>query len=240
MRSRRSTGCSPGRRRSSRGSSDVQLAGDGLIVSGLVHMTGGITSYLLDALHAADHCREHHRSRRGGALVGYAQRRHLCRALVPRQYRAGSLAPRSWRGRRAAAAAGWRSSAVGLNVFGFFAVAALSGYLAEGLRRADAQLQLASNQLADLQAFSQHVIDSLASGLATTDVRRVDHHVQPRRGGHRRRGRGGVGRPADRRGPAVAARSRRPVRRRRCRSPCCRASSSAYHPARRAAHRARA
>ena len=30
---------------------------------------------------------------------------------------------------------------VGLNMFGFLAVAALSGYLAEGLRRADAQLR---------------------------------------------------------------------------------------------------
>ena len=48
------------------------------------------------------------------------------------------------------------------------AVAALSGYLAEGLRRAGAQLQRASTQLADLQAFNQHVIDSLMSGLATT------------------------------------------------------------------------
>jgi PAS domain-containing protein len=28
----------------------------------------------------------------------------------------------------------------------------------------------ASNQIADLQAFSQHVIDSLLSGLATTDM----------------------------------------------------------------------
>ena len=27
-----------------------------------------------------------------------------------------------------------------------------------------------SNQLADLQAFSQHIIDSLTSGLATTDI----------------------------------------------------------------------
>ena len=53
---------------------------------------------------------------------------------------------------------------VGLNVFGFFAVAALSGYLAEGLRRADEQLAVASNQIADLQAFSQHVIDSLRAG----------------------------------------------------------------------------
>jgi two-component system sensor histidine kinase PilS (NtrC family) len=50
------------------------------------------------------------------------------------------------------------------------AVAGLSGYLAEGLRRADEKLAQASNQLADLQAFSQHVIDSLMSGLATTDV----------------------------------------------------------------------
>ena len=59
---------------------------------------------------------------------------------------------------------------VGLNVFGFFAVALLSGYLAEALRRADEQLAATSNQLADLQAFSQHVIDSLTSGLATTDI----------------------------------------------------------------------
>ena len=59
---------------------------------------------------------------------------------------------------------------VGLNIFGFFAVASLSGYLAESVRRADEQLAATSNQLADLQAFSQHVIDSLTSGLATTDI----------------------------------------------------------------------
>jgi two-component system sensor histidine kinase PilS (NtrC family) len=59
---------------------------------------------------------------------------------------------------------------VGLNVFGFLAVAALSGYLAEGLRRTGARLEEASTQLADLQAFNQHVIDSLTSGLATSDM----------------------------------------------------------------------
>jgi two-component system sensor histidine kinase PilS (NtrC family) len=59
---------------------------------------------------------------------------------------------------------------VGLNVFGFFTVAALTGYLAEGLRRADARLEKASTELADLQAVSQHVIDSLTSGLTTTDM----------------------------------------------------------------------
>ena len=59
---------------------------------------------------------------------------------------------------------------VGLNVFGFFAVAALTGYLAEGLRRADAQLQQASSELADVQAFSRHVVDS--------------PHQRPRHDGH--------------------------------------------------------
>ncbi len=58
---------------------------------------------------------------------------------------------------------------VALNVFGFFAVAMLSGSLADRLRSAGAQLEQASTEIADLQALNQHVIDSLPSGLATTD-----------------------------------------------------------------------
>ncbi len=58
---------------------------------------------------------------------------------------------------------------VALNVFGFFAVAVLSGSLAERVRSADVRLLEASTELADLQAFNQHVIDSLSSGLVTTD-----------------------------------------------------------------------
>jgi two-component system sensor histidine kinase PilS (NtrC family) len=54
------------------------------------------------------------------------------------------------------------------------AVAALSGYLAERLRRTGAALEHTSNQLADLRAFSEHVISSLTSGLATTDI---DGHI---------------------------------------------------------------
>ncbi len=57
----------------------------------------------------------------------------------------------------------------GLNVFLFFSIAFLSGSLADRLQRAGARLERASNEIADLQAFNQHVIDSLASGLATTD-----------------------------------------------------------------------
>jgi len=61
---------------------------------------------------------------------------------------------------------------VALNLFGFFAVALLSGSLAERLRSADVRLEHASTEIADLQAFNQHVIDSLPSGLATTDTAR--------------------------------------------------------------------
>src|SRR5262249_62089867 len=56
-----------------------------------------------------------------------------------------------------------------LNVFGFFAVALLSGSLSNSLRSTGARLQQASTEIADLQALNQHVIDSLPSGLATTD-----------------------------------------------------------------------
>ena len=56
-----------------------------------------------------------------------------------------------------------------INLFGFFAVALLSGSLAESVRSAGARLEQASTEIADLQALNQHVIDSLPSGLATTD-----------------------------------------------------------------------
>jgi two-component system sensor histidine kinase PilS (NtrC family) len=58
---------------------------------------------------------------------------------------------------------------VGLNVFGFFAVAMLAGSLAERARQADVELEQATEAIADLQAFNQYVIDSLLSGLATAD-----------------------------------------------------------------------
>jgi len=59
---------------------------------------------------------------------------------------------------------------LGLNLFGFFAVAMLSGSLAERARRADVQLERATEEIADLQAFNQYVIDNLLSGLATADA----------------------------------------------------------------------
>jgi two-component system sensor histidine kinase PilS (NtrC family) len=59
---------------------------------------------------------------------------------------------------------------VGLYTIAFLAVGRLTGFLAESLHRADLKLERASNSLADLQAYNQHVIDSMTGGLAATDV----------------------------------------------------------------------
>lgn len=56
-----------------------------------------------------------------------------------------------------------------VNITGYCAVAYLSNYLAESLRHAGAQLQKSTGQMAFLQAFSDRIIDSMGSGLITTD-----------------------------------------------------------------------
>jgi two-component system sensor histidine kinase PilS (NtrC family) len=58
---------------------------------------------------------------------------------------------------------------ISVHIFGFCAVAYLSNYLAESLRYAGAQLQKSTGQMAFLQAFNDRIIDSMDSGLITTD-----------------------------------------------------------------------
>jgi two-component system sensor histidine kinase PilS (NtrC family) len=147
---------------------DVQLGCDAVIVSAIVYITGGVSSYFSSLYTLPIIAASTIQSRRGGMMVGVLSTL-LYGGLVLAQYYGAaifpvvtdySLLPPS----RVAV------FTVGLNIFGFFAVAMLSGHLAENVRRAGEQLVETSNQLADLQAFSQHVIDSLTSGLATTDL----------------------------------------------------------------------
>ena len=49
-------------------------------------------------------------------------------------------------------------------------MAFLSNYLAESWRRTGAELQKSTGQVAFLQAFSDRIIDSLGTGLITTDT----------------------------------------------------------------------
>ncbi len=149
----------------------LQLALDAATISAFVFFTGGISSYfsllyVLPIIGGSILL-----SRRGGmwlALVSVV----LYAGLVLAQYLAvaGYLGP-AWLGRMPVALPSVRVAeyTVVTNVFAFLAVAVLSGSLAEGLRRADHRLAEASTAIADLKAFNQHIIDSLTSGLATTD-----------------------------------------------------------------------
>jgi two-component system sensor histidine kinase PilS (NtrC family) len=151
---------------------DLQLAGDAVVVSAFVYFTGGITSffsflYLLPIVAASTL-----RFRRGGLMLATLST-VIYTGLVVAQYLAVAgfihdpwltvdplrLPPVSV-----------AQYTVALNVFGFFAVALLSGSLAENVRVVGARLARASTEIASLQAFNQHVIDSLPSGLVTTDT----------------------------------------------------------------------
>jgi two-component system sensor histidine kinase PilS (NtrC family) len=146
---------------------DVQLACDALIASAIVFLTGGVGSYFSTLYTLPIIAASMVQSWRGGLTVSVLSAA-IYSGLVIAQYQRVPLPMVPLPESLPAPRIGFYS--VGLNVFGFLAVAALSGYLAEGLRRTGAQLEETSTQLADLQAFNQHVIDSLTSGLATCDM----------------------------------------------------------------------
>jgi two-component system sensor histidine kinase PilS (NtrC family) len=146
---------------------DVQLALDTVIVSTIVYLTGGINSYFSSLYTLPIIAATTIESRRGGVMVGILSC-VLYAAIVVAQY---SGVP-GFEAHPGTPLPEFKLAVftVALNLFGFGAIAALTGYLAEGLRLADLQLQAASDQIEDLQAFSRHIIDSLTSGLATTDI----------------------------------------------------------------------
>ncbi|HEV3059195.1 MAG TPA: ATP-binding protein [Vicinamibacterales bacterium] len=150
---------------------DVQLAGDALIVTAFIYFTGGITSYFASLYVLPVVAGSTVQFRRGGLLVATLSAVLYVGLVVAQYFAASGWLPYQWPNAYAAALL-VRSVArytVALNVFGLFAVALLSGSLADSLRSAGARLQQASTEIADLQALNQRVIDSMPSGLATTD-----------------------------------------------------------------------
>jgi two-component system sensor histidine kinase PilS (NtrC family) len=151
---------------------DLQLAGDALLVSAFIHLTGGVTSYFSSLFVLPIVAASTVQFRRGGVMVATLSAL-LYTGLVLAQYLPGAAGlPGYGRAGSELPPQSVAQYTVALNVFGFFAVALLSGSLANGLRSAGAQLEQASTRIADLRAFNQHVIDSLPSGLATTDRER--------------------------------------------------------------------
>ena len=150
---------------------DVHFAIDALLVSAAVFLTGGVQSlftilYMLPIVAASSV-----QSRRGGLqiaglstilLVGVvlAQYLHGYGYLELSRISIGSELPPIQ----------IAQYTVALNAFGLFGVALLSGSLAERVRVGEAQLEQATEEIADLQAFNQYVLDNLVSGLATADA----------------------------------------------------------------------
>lgn len=65
------------------------------------------------------------------------------------------------------------------SLFGYFAVAYLSSYLAESLRTTSAELRDKRGQVASLQAMNENIIQSMRDGLITTDLEEVITDLNP-------------------------------------------------------------
>jgi two-component system sensor histidine kinase PilS (NtrC family) len=150
---------------------DLQFGADAMLVSAFIHVTGGIASnfsslYLLPIIAASMI-----RSRRVALQVaGLSAMLYLALVLV--QYVDVGLPSlvRRFTPVVELPTLGVARYTVAINLSGFFAVALLAGSLAESLRSAGARLEYASHEIRDLRKFNEIVINSLLSGLVTTDA----------------------------------------------------------------------
>jgi len=146
----------------------VQIAGDLVLLSGVVLITGGAASpfiilYFLIIIGAGI------LFYRVGSLIAAAASAVLfggavAAPFIPRL--AAFIDPGGVTLAMGRAAVGYRHL---LAVFSFFLVAFLASHLAESLRRVGEELSLTTASLADLERRSEHILQSIASGLVTID-----------------------------------------------------------------------
>jgi two-component system, NtrC family, sensor histidine kinase PilS len=151
---------------------DVQFCCDACTVSAFIYFTGGVTSYF-PLLYVVPVIGAASVQLRPGALRVAILSAVLCGGVVLAAYTGspGYFAG-DWLKDMRPMLPPVRIAAftVATDSIALVAVALLAGSLANRLRSANARLEDASLALADLQAFNQHIIDSLTSGLATTDL----------------------------------------------------------------------
>ncbi|MEP6782780.1 MAG: ATP-binding protein [Acidobacteriota bacterium] len=150
---------------------DVHFAIDAIVVSAAVFITGGVESlftilYMLPIVAASTV-----QFRRGGLQIAGLTTILYFGVVVAQYLNANGylVLPWDWLVNKDLPPVNVAQYTVALNAFGFFVVAFLSGSLAERARVGEAKLELATEEIADLQAFNQYVLDNLLSGLGTAD-----------------------------------------------------------------------
>ena len=144
----------------------IQFFGDLLLITGLVYFLGGAASpfsllYLIVIAVASTLLR-----RRAGVIVASLAFVLYGGLIISLFY--GWIRPAS-PGQEAVSF--WRVSYnLAVHGFGFYAVALLTYYLAHNVTRAERELEEKSEHLADLQVVHRDVIQSISSGLITTDL----------------------------------------------------------------------
>jgi two-component system, NtrC family, sensor histidine kinase PilS len=151
---------------------DVHFAVDAVIISAAVFLTGGVSSLFTTVYTLPIVAASSLQSRRGGIQIASLSAILFVGLVVAQyMYATGNLQlPIDLGMLRAMPSADMARFTVGLNLFGFFAVALISGALAERAVRNEAELESATKGIANLQAFNEFVLDNLVSGLATADA----------------------------------------------------------------------
>ncbi|MEA2695593.1 MAG: two-component system, NtrC family, sensor histidine kinase PilS, partial [Acidobacteriota bacterium] len=146
----------------------IQFGGDLVLITALVYYAGGIASpfsmlYLIIIAVASTLLR-----RRAGIIVASAAYLLYASLLVSLYYHfipVHGLAP------AAEPDLLWRLNYnLAVHFVGFYAVALLTSYLSQHVTRAERELEEKSEDLADLQVVHRDVIESISSGLVTTDL----------------------------------------------------------------------
>ncbi len=144
----------------------IQFFGDLLLITALVYQVGGISSpfsmlYLIVIAVAATILR-----RRAGLAVATAAYVLYASLLLAIHFHA--VPPPIYAGDEASI---WRLAYnLAVHLFGFYAVALLTSYLAHNIARAELELEAKKEDLADLQVVHRDVIESISSGLVTADL----------------------------------------------------------------------
>jgi two-component system, NtrC family, sensor histidine kinase PilS len=144
----------------------LQFVGDLLLITVMVYYLGGVASpfsllYLVIIAVASTLLR-----RRAGVTV--ASCAFLLYAGLTLSLSAGLLRPVDG---MTEVVSGWRVAYnLAVHFLGFYAMALLTSFLAHNATRAERELEVKSEHLADLQVVHRDVIQSISSGLITTDL----------------------------------------------------------------------